>query len=56
MAVYEDPAGVLTALIRASHLSAFEDLPALVAAHAAARAWAGSVSSWPTCSKECCVN
>ncbi|MFI1423031.1 hypothetical protein ACH4VX_34750 [Streptomyces sp. NPDC020731] len=34
MAVYEDPARVLTALIRASHLSAFEDLPTLVAVYA----------------------
>ncbi|CAL9381935.1 PP2C family protein-serine/threonine phosphatase [Streptomyces sp. enrichment culture] len=34
MAAYEDPARILTALTRASHLSTFEDLPALVAAHA----------------------
>ncbi|MFF8882115.1 PP2C family protein-serine/threonine phosphatase [Streptomyces flaveolus] len=34
MAAYEDPARVLAALTRASHLSTFEDLPTLVASHA----------------------
>ncbi|MFE6281123.1 PP2C family protein-serine/threonine phosphatase [Streptomyces sp. NPDC057877] len=43
MAAYEDPARVLTALTRASHLSTFEDLPTLVASHAT-RAGLGRVA------------
>jgi hypothetical protein len=34
MAAYEDPAAVLVALTRASHLAAFEEIPVLVAEHA----------------------